>query len=487
MQHTKRNGTWSGAACFSLVMVATASGSFQVQVVDDLPSSPHDAVLSDIDGDGLVDLVVSLDASLRIKFNMQGNGLGGGELIVDLHETAPSLDAGDLSGNGLNDIALAQPGLERVVVLLNQGESGSAFSMVGMALDGQRPGRLSEVSIGEYFERNRNALAVGTEDEHGVSFEGFGGFQPDEFEPYDYWKWLEDDLEEWNYGLGPREEPEPMLVPPDQYIPRPRKGNGLTPGEIDSPSDKQDDIIVAGAGLRFVQEKESGAPGEGTAGSACYFIEGNEIIRSVITDTDRGYALQSWHVGNEPVEFVLADLNVDGHLDIVVVNRGDDTVSILPSTENGSFSGLVSLQLPATPGGITTGDYDGDGDADLAVKAGNGIDGILLIRNENRINGELVLSLDENFIVVDGRLVSLLSGDIDGDGLVDPVALLHVEGRGRGGCSPDVNRDGVIDILDLHGVIIGWDRALVRGDINRDGRADVMDLVLVLESWGGCS
>src|SRR5260370_4671542 len=64
-------------------------------------------------------------------------------------------------------------------------------------------------------------------------------------------------------------------------------------------------------------------------------------------------------VGQLPVAIATSDLNADGIPDFAVVNRSDDTASILlgSSNEDGPFSPASGSPLPTatTPAGITIG------------------------------------------------------------------------------------------------------------------------------------
>ena len=70
-------------------------------------------------------------------------------------------------------------------------------------------------------------------------------------------------------------------------------------------------------------------------------------------------------VATEDVE--LGDVDGDGRLDMVAVNRQDGDISVLLADTQGSF--LPQTRYPAAgyPKHVAVGDFDGDGDADVAV------------------------------------------------------------------------------------------------------------------------
>src|SRR5215831_17640126 len=65
----------------------------------------------------------------------------------------------------------------------------------------------------------------------------------------------------------------------------------------------------------------------------------------------------------------VADLNHDGHLDVVVANLYDNTVSVLLGDGHGTFSPASGTPLMAgsSPAWVTVGDCNGDGNPDLVV------------------------------------------------------------------------------------------------------------------------
>lgn len=67
------------------------------------------------------------------------------------------------------------------------------------------------------------------------------------------------------------------------------------------------------------------------------------------------------------VAIAAADFNADGKPDLVVVNGGVNTVSILLGNGDGTFQAHVDYPTGTTPSSVTVGDFNGDGKLDLAV------------------------------------------------------------------------------------------------------------------------
>lgn len=70
-------------------------------------------------------------------------------------------------------------------------------------------------------------------------------------------------------------------------------------------------------------------------------------------------------VGPQPKALALADLDKDGKLDIAVVDGDDDAVQVLRGNGRGTFRATRSYAVGAAPADVAAGDVDGDGYADL--------------------------------------------------------------------------------------------------------------------------
>jgi FG-GAP-like repeat len=83
--------------------------------------------------------------------------------------------------------------------------------------------------------------------------------------------------------------------------------------------------------------------------------------------------------GKAPVAVVTGDFNCDGQLDLAVVNQTDNTVSVILSKPDGTFSSKVDYTVGFSPKAIVSGDFNGDGSLDLAVanSAGNTVSVLL--------------------------------------------------------------------------------------------------------------
>jgi hypothetical protein len=85
--------------------------------------------------------------------------------------------------------------------------------------------------------------------------------------------------------------------------------------------------------------------------------------------------------GKNPSFIVVADLNGDQRLDLVVITTGDKSVDVLLSNGDGSFQSPIAYAAQATPGRLAVVDIDLDGKKDLAVSQDPFVGGYFLLGN----------------------------------------------------------------------------------------------------------
>ena len=88
-----------------------------------------------------------------------------------------------------------------------------------------------------------------------------------------------------------------------------------------------------------------------------------------------------YDAGQSPVAVAVADVNGDGRPDIVAADENGDTVSVLLGSAGGGFAPAVSYAAGSYPYSVTVADLNGDGPPDLVVgDSAGGID--VLLANE---------------------------------------------------------------------------------------------------------
>ena len=216
-------------------------------------------------------------------------------------------------------------------------------------------------------------------------------------------------------------------------------------------------------------------------------------------------------VGLSPDGVLAVDLTNGGLPDVVVANRGSNSISVL-SNNDGVLAAAVDYPVGQAPSNIATGDFNGDGKPDLAV-SNAGDDTLSLLLN----NGDgtfapatsLAVGFGQNFVAVadmnkDGRpdlVVSDFSVSLavflgTGGGTFGP-AIRTLAGEGvnnlavadfDGDGTPDVavanRRDSTVEVLTGNGDgtlrtpvtfatnLIAWD--VTTADLDGNGKPDLI-------------
>lgn len=119
-------------------------------------------------------------------------------------------------------------------------------------------------------------------------------------------------------------------------------------------------------------------------------------------------------VGEDPRDVAVADFNGDGDADLAVVNRGDDDVTILFGTGTGDFTEAPTSteNVRNRPTAIAAGDFNGDTNPDLAV-TNSGPDDVTILLGF--ANGDFVEAPGSPYDVGDGP-TDIVAADFNGDG-----------------------------------------------------------------------
>lgn len=165
-----------------------------------------------------------------------------------------------------------------------------------------------------------------------------------------------------------------------------------------------------------------------------------------------------------PYAVSVADVNRDGHDDVVIANAWSSTVSVLLGSGDGTFRPKIDTGTGRGPVALVIGDFDGDGVLDVAT-ASSGAGSVSVLRG----NGDGGFEPKDE-ITGFGLLQWMGAGDWDGDGALD-LAVTQENANtvrilmGHG--------DGSFSSGDLYGAGEGPEQGLVT-DLNRDGRPDIV-------------
>lgn len=176
-----------------------------------------------------------------------------------------------------------------------------------------------------------------------------------------------------------------------------------------------------------------------------------------------------------PTSIAVGDFNGDGKLDLAITDWSQDTVSILLGDGTGNFT------LASRPGTgnyctefVAAGDFNGDGKLDLAVAnsgATNSPGTVSILLGDGTGNFTLHSSIAEG-----GGPVSLAVGDFNGDGNLD----LAVASWGSNALSILLG-DGTGNFTPFSSPVAGsYEASVVTGDFNHDGK---LDLAVTSSAW----
>jgi hypothetical protein len=187
--------------------------------------------------------------------------------------------------------------------------------------------------------------------------------------------------------------------------------------------------------------------------------------------------------------FALADMNGDGHLDVVhgPARKGRREPSVFLGDGAGSWRRWQEARFPPLPydyGAAEAGDLNGDGRPDLALAVH--LRGIIALRSDGRggfADAGHGLDLAANGAAVRFSSRALAFADVDGDGRRDIVALADGPRMGRSAGVQPSQTTGVA--VYLNGGDAPWRRepttvarglfgnSLVMADFDGDGRQDL--------------
>lgn len=151
-----------------------------------------------------------------------------------------------------------------------------------------------------------------------------------------------------------------------------------------------------------------------TSGYISIFLNTNNLSGTFSAKVD-------YPAGILPLHITSGDFNSDGAADLAIVNTGSDTVSILinKNDSSGTFNAAANYSTDSSAVSIVSADFNGDGAADIAV-GNSALHTVSIFLNKNDSSGTFDLSVD---FAVGGGAGSLISADFNGDGAFDIASL----------------------------------------------------------------
>jgi len=168
-------------------------------------------------------------------------------------------------------------------------------------------------------------------------------------------------------------------------------------------------------------------------------------------------------VGTHPTSVAVGDFNQDGNLDVAVANTDDGTVAILLGNGDGTFQAASYLNVGIRPIAIAVNDVNGDGKPDLAVADYTSSLVFVLLGN-----GDGTFGAPASF-GAGAEPTGIVVADFNGDGKLDLAVVNHLSNS-----VTILTGDGTGMFKASGGTIAGIGaQSLSFGDFNGDGEIDL--------------
>ena len=388
------------------VLLGVGDGTFHVAVNYAAGTTPESVTTGDFNGDGFADMALANINSHDITVLL---GMGDGTFNVSVNYaagTAPySVSSGDFNGDGFADMAVANKTSNNISVFLGIGDG--TFNGAVNYTAGTGP---ESVSSGDFNGDGFADMAVANFTSGGVSVflaVGDGTFNP----PVTY-----------TAGTNPTSVTNTDFNGDgfaDIAVANLNSGNvsvllGVGNGTFSAAVN-----YTVGAAIGTAPQSVTSGDfnGDGFADMAVANRNANNV--SVLLGIGDGTfnATVNYTTGTTPYEVASADFNGDGFSDMVVANFTSNDVSILLAVGNGTFNAAVNYATGANsnPRSVTTGDFNGDGFADMVIaKSSSNNVSVLLGVGDGTFNAAVNYALDTN-----ANPRSITTGDFNGDGSLD--------------------------------------------------------------------
>ncbi|UCC79615.1 MAG: VCBS repeat-containing protein, partial [Candidatus Zixiibacteriota bacterium] len=392
------------------VLMNNGDGTFALHVDYPAGALTYSLFAGDLDGDGYVDMAAANhdDSTVSVLLN-NGDGTFAAQSTYDVGNGPFSVFASDLDGDGDLDLATANPSSCDVSVLMNNGDG--TFAPQSAYAVGCEPNWIFSADL-----NGDGKLDLATSGSDGVSV---------------------------LFNL-----PFPKII---STVPSQNELNAAISADISVTFNLNMDETTINSSTFLVNGMCTG-PHEGiisydslsrtaTFDPTDDFAEG-EIVTAVLTDgiessigvpiTDYAWSFtvesafasasfvldSAYAVETGAPSVISADINGDGHLDLVAGNFDSNSVSVLLNNGDGTFATHVDYEIGGYARSTFSADFDGDGDLDLAA-TNNDTNSVSVLLNDGSGAFGLYYTYETS-----RTPTSVFAGDFNGDGYPD-LAVAH--------------------------------------------------------------
>ncbi len=348
------------------VLLGNGNGTFQAPLIDRAVGTGLSSVaIADFNGDGRLDVAAVNSGSNNLSI-LLGNGNGTLQTAVFYAASAGpvALVVGDFNGDGRPDLAVANSSSYDVSVLLGKGDG--TFQTPSNFIAGVTP---MGIAAADFNGDGRADVAVANSptdttliaDDSDLLCNGDGTLQA----AADYS--LGASVQNAGIAVGDfnGDGIQDLAIAGNQGVSI-LLGKGL--GMFKAPVSYTVNSTVNGGSAVAVADFN----GDGFADLAVTVASQNSV--SILLGNGDGsfQAPLGFAVGRNPVAVAVADVNGDGMNDLAVVNHTGNSVSVLVGNGDGTFQPPFNYAVGAGANSIVVGDFNKDGKADLAVASDSG-------------------------------------------------------------------------------------------------------------------
>jgi hypothetical protein len=300
------------------VLLGNGSGGFTPTGPFAVGTNPQSVAVADFNGDGKPDLVTANFSGNSVTV-LLGNGSGGftatASSPVSVGASPVFVATGDFNGDGKFDIVTANSGDNSITVLLGDGTGRFAAAAGSPFAVGANPQSVAVADLSGDGILDIVAANAGDNTVTELLGDGTGGFTVAAGSPF-------------SVGVQPQ---------------------SVAAGDLNG--DGKLDIVTADAGSNNLTELLGDGTGGFTAATGSPFA-----------------------AGANPQSLAIADFNGDGNLDIVAVNSGNNTATVLLGNGTGGFTPAPSSPFATGlyPQSVAVADFNGDGKPDFVIANFNG-------------------------------------------------------------------------------------------------------------------